>query len=490
MKNRSASILAKPVAVPCLLAVMALCGSVSGGDCHTQPKGINPAPGAALPDLPRNTGGFHAYYTRLRTAPEWEKPWRIGDFADVVVCFPGNKTGFVFWHGAGYIPNWVTENGIWYNNQFVERCSVGIKETKGCVEPMSDKQCRYSQVRIVQDNAVRKIVHWRYAPVDVEYRHPYVDPATGWFDWVDEYYYLYPDAVATRAATLHSTEVNAFADWQESIVVHQAGRKPEDNIESTAVSIGNLKGETRDYFWPETSKKTSLDGLPDQCCIQVVNLKSPLRPFIVIPPDPGVEVGLFDKHGTHSIFRQWDHWPVSQDKNWGREAVDDSKPSHTSLTWWKGWNPVASSGQSKTLVMLHGMTDQRPDDLVPLAKSWLQPARVSVSGEDAAFDGYDRTQRAYVFTLRNPAKNPQLAFDIHAGPDTPLRHLVFLIRNWTAAEAMVTFEGTSQKITNIRQSVEYGPEQNSLVLWVPADIAAPVRVTVKPVGKLSAGADQ
>ena len=106
---------------------------------------------------------------------------------------------------------------------------------------------------------------------------------------------------------------------------------------------------------------------------------------------------------------------------------------------------MASSGQSKTLVMLHGMTDQRPDDLEPLAKSWLQPARVSVSGEEAAFDGYDRTQRAYVFTLRNPAKNPQLAFDIHAGPDTPLRDPVFLIRNWSAAEARVTFKAFQRR---------------------------------------------
>ena len=140
--------------------------------------------------------------------------------------------------------------------------------------------------------------------------------------------------------------------------------------------------------------------------------------------------------------------------------------------------------------MLHGMTDQRPDDLEPLAKSWLQPARVSVSGEEAAFDGYDRTQRAYVFTLRNPAKNPQLAFDIHAGPDTPLCHPVFLIRNWSTAKARVAIKGTSQEITDIRQSVEFAPEQNSLVRWVPADIASPVQVTVKPDGRLSAGVDQ
>jgi hypothetical protein len=38
MKNRSAFIVSKPAAVACLLAVLALCGPVSGGDYYTEPE--------------------------------------------------------------------------------------------------------------------------------------------------------------------------------------------------------------------------------------------------------------------------------------------------------------------------------------------------------------------------------------------------------------------------------------------------------------------
>lgn len=474
----------KPKPVKFLLAIALLVSSPWTQAADTAvPQGSRAAtPGTlpSLPGIPKNHNGFRAYYTRLNYTEEWEKPWRVGPYTDVVVCFPNSDAGFLFWHGAGYIPHWVTENGIWYNNQFVERSSVGIKETTGCVEPMSDKQCRYSQVRIIQDNNARKVIHWRYAPVDVQYRHPYVDPATGWYDWVDEYYFLYPDAVATREATLYSTEVNAFADWQESIVVHQPGRSPEDNIETTAVSIGNLQGAMKHYFWPEASKKTTLDGLPDHPCLQVVNLKSKLKPFLVIPPDEGLQIQLFDKHARHSIFRQWNHWPVSQDKSWSREAKDNSKPSCTSLTFWKGWKPVATTDHSQTMVMLHGLSDQPADRLLTVAKSWLRPAAVTMKTQDATFDGYDRTQRAYVFTLRDSDTTRSIEFDIAATPETPLHNPAFIVHRWQGSGAKVVVNGGTPKPAEIQHAVEFGLTGNSLVVWLPADISTATRVCITP----------
>jgi hypothetical protein len=436
--------------------------------------------GASLPAIRRNGNGFRAYYTRLNYTPEWEKPWRVGRFADVVVTFPNSDISFVFWRGAGYIPNWVTENGIWYNNQFVERSSYGIEETRGCVEPMSDKQCRYSQVRIIQDNEARKIIHWRYAPVDVEYRHPFVDPTNGWYDWVDEYYFIYPDAIATRAATLYSTEPNAFADWQESIVVHAPGKSPEDDIDSTAVSIGNLEGDIRDYFWPDASRKTTLDGLPGNSCIQVVRLKSRAKPFIVLPPDEGLQVRIFDGHVPHSIFHQWDHWPVSQDKSWSRDAKDNSNPSHTSLTFWKGWRPVDTTENSTTMVMLHGMTEKNVGQLVPIAKAWLRPCEVEVKVNGCAFEGYDRTQRAYCFSMERSGKSGGCVFVTRASESVPLLNPVFVVRNWTHATAKVRIKGSGQKIEEIRHGLEYGIGGNVLVVWVKARISHPVEVSIVP----------
>jgi len=243
---------------------------------------------------------------------------------------------------------------------------------------MSDKRCRYSHVRIIENNEARKIIHWRYAPVDLEYRHPFVDPETGEGDWVDEYYIIYPDASAVRSATLYSTAINEFTDWQESIIVNQPGTGPEDNIDSKAVSIGNLKGEVTHYTWPETAEK-GIKNLPANSCIQILNIKSEMKPYIVVPPDPELKIFAFGGHNPNSIFHQWDHWPVSMKKSSCHIAEDNSKPSSTSLMCWKGWKPYSTSDNSKTHVMLHGMTDKPVEQLTDLAKSWLCPAKIKVT---------------------------------------------------------------------------------------------------------------
>ncbi|MCK4560396.1 MAG: hypothetical protein KAV45_11490 [Calditrichia bacterium] len=129
-----------------------------------------PKPLPLLPTGPQIQDDFGAYYTKLKYYPEWDKDWRVGPYADVVVRFDIAPFQFIFWRGTNYIPHWVTENNIWYNNEFTETW-----ETIGSSEPMSDKQCRYSHVRIIENNRARVVVHWRYALNDVNY----------WIAWLD-----------------------------------------------------------------------------------------------------------------------------------------------------------------------------------------------------------------------------------------------------------------------------------------------------------------
>jgi hypothetical protein len=176
-----------------------------------------------LPSGPVGPGLFGAYYTHLKYDPEWDKNWRVDDHPDVVVRFEDGGHKFVFWRGTSYIPCWVTDNGIWYTNEFVERRGIHSENTEGCVEPMSDKQCRFSHVRIIESNDARVVIHWRYAPIDVHYQHPFMDDVTGWSDWVDEYYVIYPDATGVREITVRSGGLNKWVEFQEAIVVNQPG---------------------------------------------------------------------------------------------------------------------------------------------------------------------------------------------------------------------------------------------------------------------------
>jgi len=94
----------------------------------------------------------------------------VGNEADIVVRFDNLPGKFFFWRGTSYIPHWVTENGIWYNNEFTETWSG-----TGCHEPMSDKRCQFSNVRILENNDARVVLLWRYALADNWYNMVKVD---------------------------------------------------------------------------------------------------------------------------------------------------------------------------------------------------------------------------------------------------------------------------------------------------------------------------
>ena len=98
-------------------------------------------------------------------------------------AFRRNKPGrLVFWRGHELHPHWVTENGIWYTNEF--------NETWGNMRGSGRADVRQAMpllaVQILESGEARAVVHWRYALTDVYYQIARADPATGWGDWSDE----------------------------------------------------------------------------------------------------------------------------------------------------------------------------------------------------------------------------------------------------------------------------------------------------------------
>ena len=118
----------------------------------------------------------------------------------MLVKFDQMPVNYVFWKGWNYGLCMTTENGLLSCDQSVER-----GDGYGCVEHMSDKQDRYSHIDIVENNDARVVLKWRYAPCDIMYYRILVDGTTGWGDWVDEYFYIYPDGVMMREQNLWTT---------------------------------------------------------------------------------------------------------------------------------------------------------------------------------------------------------------------------------------------------------------------------------------------
>ena len=335
------------------------------------PSGPAPLAPPALPSGPAGPGRFGAYYTRLNFAEEWERPWRVGDAADVVVRFDETPNRLVFWRGTSYIPAWVTENGIWYTNEFYETQSDPMTISS---EPMADKQARFSarENRREPRRPRRRGVALRAG--HRELRAGARGPAhrVGRLGGGDVH--GVPDGTSVRKIKVWSSSptvvpgkgpgTNGFRHDHEAIIINPPGTRPEDNIRPDALTLTNMRGETHTYSWgdgppgesaalpPETVKLLNrISDLepqthrwlmkPPGANILQVNLKATYSPFVVVDPrHVAIDCYAGEIIPERSMFPWWNHWPVSQQiRSNGRWAVAPDRVSHSSLAHIQSWQP-------------------------------------------------------------------------------------------------------------------------------------------------------
>jgi Concanavalin A-like lectin/glucanases superfamily len=439
-------------------------------------------PWPVLPSGPPGAGKFGAFYTTLKFDDMWEEPRRAGPESDVVVRFDQAPIRMVFWQGTNYGGDWVTENNKWYTDEFLETGGkVDCPGGEDC-EPMSDKQNRYSHVRIIENSDARAVVHWRYGLCEVvNYVCANPDPNTGWTDWADEYFTIYPDGVAVRKQVLWTSNFTNWHEFQETIVINGPGQRPEDNIRPDALTIGNMKGETANYSWENGPPPKKMEK-PDNPNIQVVNLKSNWKPFQIVSP-VNSSMRLYTGEVTYSMFEWWNHWPVAQVRSSGISAVAPDRPSHSSLSHIY-WDPYAQTGNTMTKIMLHGLTTKSAGELVPLAKSWLSPPGVELSGTGFHSQGYDPTQRAFVMIRDSGSSAATLRCSLKASAESPLMNPAFVVKNWGDAEPKLTIDGkVVARGANFRYGLVPQLEGTDLVIWLAMESTKPTSLELASAGK-------
>ena len=443
---------------------------------------------AVFPAGPPGPGPFGAFYASLKFERSWDRPRRFGPDQDVVVRFEQSPMRLVFWQGTNFIPAWVTENGKWYTDEFLEtwgrpRCPDG-----GDCEPMSDKQGRYSHVSILESSDARAIVHWRYALAEaINYKGGNVDPVTGWFDWADEYWTVYPDGVAVRKQLLSSSHIDEGPhEWQETIVINGPGQRPEDNIEPDALTLKNMAGESQTYHWePKTDKlfnypkgPAKLDR-PANANIQIVHLKSKENPFEIVWPK-GNSMDTYSDTKSYSMFEWWDHWPVAQISNSFRLAVAPDRPSHASLSHIY-WDPYEKTEDTATKLLLCGLTSPDAPGVVTLAKSWLSPPAIQATGTGVASGVYDPAQRAFVIKRDAAAAPSPLTVTLDASADKPLVNPALVVENW---EALAKVRLNGKPLTG-KDKVRIGLSHNegvaSLVVWLKLEATTKTVIQLDPL---------
>jgi hypothetical protein len=415
----------------------------------------------------------------LKFYPEWDALWRVADHPDIVVNFDEGAYKMVFWRGTNYNMNLVTENGRWVSDQSAEEGGGG---TIGCCEHMSDKQCRYAHVRLIENHDARVVVHWRYALNDVLYKIAKQDRLTGWGVWADEYYYVYPDGVAVRHFTVHGV---GNCSITEPAALNSPGEKPEDNLEMAAVTMANMAGEIRSHSWdpwPSSGRTGApFDNALPNANVCVVNFKSVSKPYYIY--EPGTRIipyggGTRELRTEYSKFPTWNHWPCSMDPSDGHYPVVPDRVTSSAVTSPEPPMNRIDGGVEGRFIM--GLTDKAIEKLAPLARSWLTPAKLHVEGEQFSNEGYDRNQRAYVIGKQSEGK-PTLSLSLDGSSDSPIVSPAFVIKNWGEATALVEFDGKPIKpgkdlCIGLRRRLE----GTDMIVWLKAEAVEPVRISLSP----------
>jgi hypothetical protein len=329
------------------------------------------------------------------------------------------------------------------------------------------------------------VIHWRYALIDTRYVFARVDEETGWGDWSDELYTIYPDGVGVRKITLWSSQPMEPHEFQDTIMIHAPGRRPEDDIESDAVILANMNGDTHTYSWAK-GLPAKMDK-PPRANIQVTNLKSPTDPFLIVSDAPCAKYKTGPRfqpyRGTYrpevSMFPWWNHWPVAMIPCDGRNATAPDRASHSCTTNQLEWADYAITSNSRTRVMLHGMTNRPAGDLATLARSWLLPPELKLTSGGATSKGYDRAERAYVLTCGETETS--LEFELKASETSPLENIALIVEGWGKADAELT---VNDKRVARGEAFRFGHRKRldgtDLIAWIRHGDRQSTRVTLRP----------
>jgi len=362
----------------------------------------------------------------------------------------------------------------------------GGRGTIGCCEHMSDKQCRYAHVRVIENHNARVVVHWRYALCDVLYKIAREDKLTGWGAWADEYYYIYPDCAAVRYFRVHGVDECSIT---EPAALNNPGEKVEDNLNVEAITTATMAGEIRSHSWDRwpSSGRTGApftNALPN-ANICLVNFKSVSRPYYIY--EPGTSIipyggGTKELRREYSKFPTWNHWPTSMDPSDGFYPVVADRVTSSAVTSPEPPMKQRRDGSVEGRFIM-GLTDKPIEKLAPLARSWLKPPQLKIVTKGFSGEGYSRDQRAYIL-VKETKQEAKLDFELSASEQSPVINPAFVIRNWGQAGGLLKIDDKSiERGRDFRLGHDHTPDGTNLVVWIKIESTKPVRVSISPVAQ-------
>ncbi|MBT3191723.1 MAG: LamG domain-containing protein [Verrucomicrobia bacterium] len=421
-----------------------------------------------LPDV-KTTGKFGARYTNLGFYDTWDGLFRFGEHPDVVVEFDDLPTAFVFWRGVSYLPMMVNEEDQWLTNEFNE--TWNRSGGWGCMEPMSDKESFCNHVKILENTPARVRVLWRYPLIDVFHTVANYDDATGWGDWSDWVYTIYPDGFAVKNMRCWNDGSSAH-EWHESIFLTQGHQRPEDVVsQDDTISLISLAGEKRSTSWRADRENLLLQDAK----IHQVNLTADYD-AITIGDFTSFRLWSYSAPPAYSVYPTWEHWPAAQiasDCRWTTTPGRLRSSSLTTLTV-PVERKVDGPRPYERATLMEGMSNKTPTELAALAKSWLRaPEARAIQGCEVK--PYVQHRREYSIV----AQADEFTFSIEANNDQPIQNLCFVVQNWGYRGA-ANISVDRKPYPGVRQGTALGNDGALyLVVWIKIETTEAIEICVQ-----------
>jgi len=155
------------------------------------------------------------------------------------------------------------------------------------------------------------------------------------------------------------------------------------------------------------------------------------------------------------------------------------RPSHFNLTTFVQWEDYEYTENTRTRIMLTGMTDKEANELVPLAKSWLQAPKMRITSDTYKGGTYDQSERAYLIEKTDQDNLTPCSFVVEASRESPLLNPAIIIKNWGNQLSTLSIDGQNiMHGKDFRQGIRKGSDGEDLIIWIRLDSQKPVEITL------------
>lgn len=410
----------------------------------------------------------------------------IGDYgpfpAQVVVSFDSIYSDLKMRFCPPGRPVLVTENNIEFSNGYAETYDpeTGIDYS---FEVWGDFDNYYTSMWIESANDARIIVRWKSAlaaPIEgksiplIAHRNDYSGApyGSGYGDWVDEVFYIYPDASRTRYSKIYTAFAGASKpfgfdrmppnyvhEFSEAIVWNYNSKKPIESIDIKALTLANLEGEFKNVSY---SPYPSGFGKFESCNIMRINLKAEWKPYI-IGRSENVTIRPYELESKATPFQSW---------------TEEGRDHTTALAHMVNWTHFEKSDNFISQVYLEGMIHESThiSYLSDIANGWINPAKLTIisDGYKLLNDGYSEVDRAYHIQKVN---GQDLTVRLEATNTQKVIKPVFVVENW--GDQLANKILIEDKILIEGVDFRQGLEKDNLVIWFNQEYISSIVVNIE-----------